>query len=90
MFQIPLANYLSLLKVGGTLVQLGAPDDALNLNAFSLIKTRAQITGSYIGSPGEIREMFDLAAKKLIKPWVEIRSMREANEAIVDMERGLP
>jgi alcohol dehydrogenase (NADP+) len=33
--------------------------------------------------------MFELAAAKKIEPWVQLRPMQEANEAIVDMENGL-
>lgn len=32
--------------------------------------------------------MFQLAVDKKIKPWVEKRPMKDANQAIVDMEAG--
>ena len=44
--------------------------------------------GSMIGSPGEIREMLQLAAEKNVKPWVEERPMKDANQAMIDMEKG--
>ncbi|VUC30451.1 unnamed protein product [Clonostachys rosea] len=78
------------LTLAGTFVQLGAPEEPLSLPAFSLIRTRACMTGSVIGSPNEIREMLDLAAAKNIRPWVETRPMSEANTAVVDMVEGKP
>lgn len=53
-----------------------------------LIMTRAALGGSMIGSPTEIREMLELAAAKNIRPWVEERPMKDANQAIVDMNSG--
>ncbi len=32
--------------------------------------------------------MFELAIEKGIKSWVELRPLRDANKAIVDMEQG--
>jgi D-arabinose 1-dehydrogenase-like Zn-dependent alcohol dehydrogenase len=34
--------------------------------------------------------MFDLVAEKGIHPWIEQRSMKDANKAIVDLEKGQP
>ncbi|KAF2274228.1 putative zinc-binding alcohol dehydrogenase [Westerdykella ornata] len=87
--KMPISDYLSLLRVGGTLIQLGVPEDGpLSVPARSLIRTGVNIGGSLIGSPSEIREMFDLAARKQVKPWVQERPMKDANQAIVDMEEG--
>ena len=41
-----------------------------------------------IGSPQEIRDMLDLAVEKSVRPWVEVRSMKDANKVVVDMEKG--
>lgn len=88
---IPLADYLGLLRLDGTFVQVGNPDDgAFRLNPGPLLARRAKIAGSGIGSPDEIREMLQLAADKAIKPWVQLRPMAEANQAIVDVEEGKP
>ncbi|KAL2857356.1 chaperonin 10-like protein [Aspergillus pseudoustus] len=87
--KMPLAQYVSLLKVHGTLIQLGNPDDGfLTVPAGSLIIQNAKLGGSMIGSPGDIREMLQLAADKGLKPWVKERPMKDANQAIMDMEDG--
>lgn len=44
--------------------------------------------GSCIGSPEDIREMLQLAADKKVKPWIQERPMKDANQAIVDMADG--
>ncbi|KAF7196272.1 NADP-dependent alcohol dehydrogenase 6 [Pseudocercospora fuligena] len=89
--KLPLMGYLDLLDVGGTFVQVGAPDDPIpGFLAFALIMKKVKITGSLIGSPKEIREMFELAAKMKVKPWIQKRPMSEANQAVVDFEDGKP
>lgn len=72
------------------MVQVGAPEEPLPLSVFSLIPSRKRLAGSLIGSPKEIRDMFQLAADRNVKPWVEKRPMRDANQAILDMEAGKP
>lgn len=87
--KMPVADYLTLLKVQGHFIQVGAPEDVIPpFSAFSLIVKGVKFGGSLIGSPKEIREMLELAAEKKIKPWIEERPMEEANKAIVDMENG--
>lgn len=49
-----------------------------------------KIGGSAVGSPAVIREMLELAAEKNIKPWIEKRSLKDANEAILDLAAGKP
>jgi alcohol dehydrogenase (NADP+) len=77
------------LRRDGTLAQVGNPDDGLFLvPSTSIIIGRKSLVGSMIGSPGEIREMLQLAAEKNVQPWVEERPMKDANQAMIDMERG--
>ncbi|EON97098.1 putative nadp-dependent alcohol dehydrogenase protein [Phaeoacremonium minimum UCRPA7] len=88
--KMPLSQYLSLLKVGGTFIQVGAPDGG-NLppvNAFTLIASGIKIGGSAIGSPNDISDMLQFAAEKKIKPWVQTRPLKDANQAVVDMADG--
>lgn len=48
----------------------------------------AKIGGSIIGAPHEIEEMLQLAADKKIKAWINERPMKDANQAVVDMDNG--
>ncbi|KAJ5721972.1 NADP-dependent alcohol dehydrogenase 7 [Penicillium malachiteum] len=87
--KMPIVGYSQLLRFRGTFVQLGAPEDGnLTIPAFSLLMKGIKLGGSLIGSPDEIREMLDLAAAKKVKPWIEERPMKEANQAIQDMDAG--
>lgn len=86
---MPLESYLRLLRTGGQFIQVGAPEDKLPpIAAFGLIGKGCKIGGSQIGSPREIEEMLKFAAEKGVKPWVEKKSMKDANRCIVDMEDG--
>ncbi|KAH6693485.1 zinc-binding dehydrogenase [Plectosphaerella plurivora] len=86
--KMPFTEYLSLLRLGGTFVQLGAPDGPLPLPVSPLMQNRINVTGSGIGSPSEIRQMMDLAVKMNVMPWVSCCPMKEANQVLVDFEEG--
>jgi D-arabinose 1-dehydrogenase-like Zn-dependent alcohol dehydrogenase len=58
------------------------------VNAFTLLASGVHIGGSGIGSPAEITEMLQFAADNNIKPWIQTRPMKEANQAVVDMAEG--
>ncbi|KAL3480874.1 chaperonin 10-like protein [Aspergillus californicus] len=88
--KMPISDYVSLLKRDGTFVQVGNPEDgSLTIPAPVLIMNRVKLGGSMIGSPDVIREMLELAAEKKVQPWIEERTMQEANAAIVDMDKGI-
>jgi alcohol dehydrogenase (NADP+) len=89
--EMPLAQYLRLLKVDGTFVQLGAPNEPLPaIGAFSLIQKAVKLTGSNVGSPSETRQMLELAAQKRLLPWIQQRPMHEVNAVLKDFEAGKP
>lgn len=86
---MPLMDYLQLLRVKGTFIQVGAPEDKLpDMNAFAFIAKGVKFGGSMIGPPGQIEEMLKLSAEKKIKPWINKYPMKDANKAIVDMDEG--
>ncbi|KAF2837309.1 putative NADP-dependent alcohol dehydrogenase C 2 [Patellaria atrata CBS 101060] len=86
---MPLEGYLGLLRVRGTFIQVGAPEDKLpGFLAFALIVKGCKIGGSAIGSPKEIQEMLHLAVEKKIEPWIQERPLKDANQAVVDMNNG--
>lgn len=58
------------------------------MNAFTLIANGIKIGGSAIGSPHEIEEMLKLAADQKIKPWIQERPLKDANQVVVDFEEG--
>lgn len=89
--KMPLTEYVSLLKTGGSLIQVGAPEGPLpQIWAFPLIGGRKTLGGSMIASPQEIRDMLNLAAEKGLRPWVEQIPMSKANEAVTRFDKGEP
>lgn len=74
---MPLTGYLSLLRPGGHLILVGAPEKPLPaIPAFPLILSNVHIAGSAIGSPKLIQEMLELAAKQNVKSWIEKRDIK--------------
>lgn len=86
---MPLAMYLSLLKVGGTFYSLGMPEGNLPaIPPVSLVYSNISLRGSNIGSRKEILQMLDLVAKKGVRSWVQLRKMEEAGQVLEDMDAG--
>ncbi|KAK3647279.1 hypothetical protein LTR56_008110 [Elasticomyces elasticus] len=89
--KMPLMEYLQLLKVKGTFIQVGAPEDKLpDMTAFAFIGKGVTFGGSMIGPPWQIEEMLKFAAEKKIKPWINTYPMKDANKAIQDFNAGKP
>jgi D-arabinose 1-dehydrogenase-like Zn-dependent alcohol dehydrogenase len=87
--KMPIQKYLRLLRTHGQFIQVGAPEDAIpGFNMFSLIGKGAKIGGSAIGSPKDIAEMLDFAVEKGVHPFIEERPMKEANQAVLDMDKN--
>jgi alcohol dehydrogenase (NADP+) len=85
----PMSKYLQLLRTHGQFIQVGAPEEAIpGFNAFALLMKGAKIGGSSIGTPKQIREMLAFAAEKGIHPRIQERPMKDANQALVDMDEG--
>jgi hypothetical protein len=59
--------YLQALRPTGTLCFVGVPPSAVSFQAFPLISGLRSITGSPIGSPHQLREMIDVAARHGVK-----------------------
>ena len=73
--------YLNLLKLDGTLVQVGVPEQPLPVAVFNLILPRRNFAGSAIGGIAETQEMLDFCAKHKIVSDIEIIPMQKINEA---------
>ena len=52
--------YLGLLRLNGTLCQVGLPDKPLPVSAFALVTNRRSMSGSMIGGMPETQAMLDL------------------------------
>jgi alcohol dehydrogenase (NADP+) len=78
---LDLDAYLRLLALDGTMVNVGAPPDALPLHVFTLFGNRRSFAGSSIGSIGETQEMLDFCAEHGIAPEIELIGADRINEA---------
>lgn len=73
--------YMGLLKVDGTLVLLGIPENPVPVHAFSLVPGRKSIAGSMIGSIKETQDMLDFCGEHDIVSEIELIRMDQVNEA---------
>ena len=83
-----LNRYLSMLRVDGAMVLLGAPPTAAPVQAFSLIFGRKSLAGSLIGGIPETQEMLDYCAEHKLACDVEVIPIEKINEAYERMMRG--
>ncbi|MEV6995389.1 NAD(P)-dependent alcohol dehydrogenase [Streptomyces sp. NPDC093228] len=73
--------FLSLLKPDGALVNVGAPEEPISFNLFSLISGRKTLAGSAIGGIRETQEMLDFCAEHGIGAEIELIGASEINDA---------
>lgn len=78
---IDVSAYLGLLRVNGTMVNVGAPAEPLPVNAFALIGGRRSFAGSQIGGIEETQEMLDFCAQHGIGAEIEVIGATQINEA---------
>ncbi|MHA5050238.1 NAD(P)-dependent alcohol dehydrogenase [Streptomyces sp. SD15] len=79
--KLELDSYLSLLAVGGAMVNVGAPAEPLSLSVFSLIMQGRSYAGSLIGGIRETQEMLNFCAEHDIGAEVEVIPASKINEA---------
>jgi uncharacterized zinc-type alcohol dehydrogenase-like protein len=78
---IDMGAYLSLLRLDGTLVSVGAPPQPLPVPVFAQFGNRRSFAGSGIGSITETQEMLDFCAERGISPEIELIDADAVNEA---------
>ena len=78
---IDLDAYLGLLALDGTMVNVGAPPQALPIHVFSLFGNRRSFAGSGIGGIRETQEMLDFCAEHGIASDIELIPATQINEA---------
>jgi uncharacterized zinc-type alcohol dehydrogenase-like protein len=78
---LDLSAYLSLLKTGGALVNVGVPEEPITFHPFSLIGGNKILAGSMIGGISETQEMLNFCAEHGIGSEIELIGASEINEA---------
>ena len=79
--KLDLEAYLRLLRLDGTLVNVGAPPEPLPIQVFTLFGNRRSFAGSGIGSIRETQEMLDFCAERGIAPETELIKADGINDA---------
>ncbi len=79
--QVDVDAFLSLLKLDGTLVNVGAPAEPLSVRAFSLIMGRRSFAGSVIGGIKQTQEMLDFCAEHHLGAEIELITADQIDEA---------
>lgn len=80
--------YLNLVRRGGNMTLVGAPEKPTPLNAFSLIFGNKTLSGSMIGGFAETQEMLDFCGERGITADVEVIAIQQINEAYERMLKG--
>jgi uncharacterized zinc-type alcohol dehydrogenase-like protein len=70
--EIDMRAYLSLLRLDGVLVNVGAPPEPLPVPVFALFNNRRSFAGSSIGGINETQEMLDFCAEHGVVPETEL------------------
>jgi uncharacterized zinc-type alcohol dehydrogenase-like protein len=79
--QLDWNQYLNLLKLDGTLVVVGIPENEVPVGAFSLVGGRRSLAGSLIGGIKETQEMLDFCGQHKIGCDIEVIPVQKVNEA---------
>jgi alcohol dehydrogenase (NADP+) len=78
---LDLGAYLNLLRVDGTLVEVGIPEQPMVVPAMPLVGARRNLSGSMIGGIAETQEMLDFCAEHGVTPEIEVIAPDYINEA---------
>jgi alcohol dehydrogenase (NADP+) len=78
---LDLDQYVSLLRVDGTLVEVGLPERPMVVSPMPLVGMRRSLSGSMIGGIAETQEMLDFCAAHGVTPEIEVIQPDYINEA---------
>ena len=81
-------GFVAALRPKGTLCFVGVPPKAISLQGAPLIGSQKVVSGSSIGSPQDIYEMLDVAARHNVKAITERFAMDKANEAVAKVKKN--
>ncbi|GAA3704922.1 NAD(P)-dependent alcohol dehydrogenase [Gordonia hankookensis] len=78
---LDIKQYLGLLAINGTLVELGLPEHPIEVPAFAVTANRRSFAGSMIGGIAETQEMLEFCAEHGIGAEIEVIGADKINEA---------
>jgi uncharacterized zinc-type alcohol dehydrogenase-like protein len=80
--------YVAALRPKGMLCLVGASPSPVQVGAFSLILAQKAISGNNTGSPRDLFEMLDVAARHGVKATTERFAMAKANDAVARVKKN--
>jgi uncharacterized zinc-type alcohol dehydrogenase-like protein len=80
--------YLNLVRTGGNLTLVGAPEKPFPVSAFALFFGNKTLAGSMIGGIAQTQEMLDFCGRHRITSDVEVIAIQQVNEAYERMLRS--
>jgi alcohol/geraniol dehydrogenase (NADP+) len=80
--------YVAALRPKGMLCIVGASPSPIQLQAMSLIGGQKAVSGSPTGSPRDLYEMLDVAARHGVKAVTERFAMAKANDAVAKVKKS--
>ena len=81
-------TYLNALKVDGSVVIVGLPNQPLEIGAFNVVNGRKSFSGSNIGGITETQEVIDFCAEHNITADIELISVDQLDEAFERLAKG--
>jgi alcohol/geraniol dehydrogenase (NADP+) len=81
-------GYVNALRPKGMLCVVGVPPSPIQIQAFSLLGAQRAISGSPSGSPRDLHEMLDVAARHGVKAITERFAMSKANDAVAKVKKN--
>jgi uncharacterized zinc-type alcohol dehydrogenase-like protein len=81
-------GYVTALRPKGTLCVVGVPPSPMQIQAFSLVDQQKTLAGSSTGSPRDLHEMLDVAARHGVKAITERFAMAKANDAVAKVKKN--
>jgi alcohol/geraniol dehydrogenase (NADP+) len=81
-------GYVNALRPKGVMCVVGVPPSPIQVQAFSLIGQQRAISGSPSGSPRDLHEMLDVAARHGVKAITESFAMGKANDAVAKVKKN--
>ncbi len=80
--------YLNLLKLDGSLCNVGLPEKPMTVQGFSILANRRSLAGSMIGGMAETQEMLDYCAEHGIVSEIELTPIDKLEEAYKRVVKG--
>jgi uncharacterized zinc-type alcohol dehydrogenase-like protein len=80
--------YVNALRPKGTLCVVGVAPSGIQLQGFPLIAGQRAVSGSPTGSPRDLHEMLDVAARHGVKAITEKFAMAKVNDAVAKVKKN--